>query len=406
MASFRLATIGAVTEPYPWQTTLYERLADADFDAGYLLLTPTGSGKLESVVIPSVGLQRGGAPRRLFVVAADGCPLDDYVQRLGPYLRAFAVSDGMPRTLYIDVAEAGLDGTAVRYSADGKTESEISISPLEADVDVVLTTIGRFLDLFFGSGGVHGLPSALGMPFEERIRRDLFFFDESHSYVPDRFSQFLRLVEFLFAEDTDIVVGSSTMPPGFEEELSFLEKVVAHGHPSPVRLTHLGEDDSLAALAREASARYAGRERLAVVVETTAQAEALVKQMDRDLTHKAYQYLPETHTGLRRRTYAELLEHDRNERPYIVITTGPYLQSSDLDLDVVLTTTCLPENLILRAGRCNRGHRRTEGQLIVAGTSVEDSARVLNATQQAAYLEALRGSWNAPFDPQAWKPFI
>src|SRR5580658_5496983 len=116
MASFRLATAGAVTEAYPWQASLYERLADPNFDAGYLLLTPTGCGKTEAVVIPSVGLQRGGAPRRLFIVAADGCPLDDYVERLGPYLRSFAASDGTARTLYIDAADSELDGTGIRFS--------------------------------------------------------------------------------------------------------------------------------------------------------------------------------------------------------------------------------------------------------------------------------------------------
>jgi CRISPR-associated endonuclease/helicase Cas3 len=406
MASFRLATAGTLTDVYPWQSFLYERLADANFDAGYLLLAPTGCGKTESVIIPSVGLQRGGAPRRVFIVAADGCPLDDYVERLGPYLRAFASSDGMPRTLYIDAADAGLDGIGIRFSADGKSESEISISPLEADVDVVLTTIGRFLDLFFGSGGVHGLPSALALPHEERIRRDLFFFDESHSYSPTRFCQFLKLVEFLFAEDTDIIVGSSTMPAGFEEELSFLEKVVSHAHASPVRMTYLAEDDSLAALAREAKARFTGRERLAVVVETAAQADALTKMIDPGLAHKAYYYQPGTHSLPRRRIYSELLSHDRHERPYILITTGPYMQSADLDLDVMLTTTCLPENLILRAGRCNRRQRHADGHMVVIGTSIDDPARTLNVAQQVAYLEALRRCWNTPFDPEAWKSFI
>lgn len=401
-AAYRLAAAGVVTNVHPWQSLLYERLAAADSDAGFLLLTPCGSGKADGVIIPSVGLQRGGAPRRVFVIAAEGCPLDDYVERLARYLKAFALADETPRTLYIDEADGERDGTAFRFAVDGDVEAEISINPLEADVDVVLTTVGRFLDLFFGSGGVHGLPSALAMPDGENVRRDVFFFDEAHSYSAERFSRFLRLVEFLFAQDTDIVVGSSTMPASFQEELSFLEAVRAEAPFPPATITYIGQENAIAALASETKARWTGRERLAVVVESAADADAVAQLLGSDFSAAAYRYHPGSTIEERRRIYNEVLQSES----FLVIATGAYWQTSNLDADTVLTTLCLPESLVLRAGRCNRRGTAKTGQIVVAGTGIVDTVRTLNNAQQSAYMEALRHSCDTPFDPVAWRAFL
>jgi CRISPR-associated endonuclease/helicase Cas3 len=402
-AAFRLASDGLITDVRPWQVAVYERLANPDNDAGYLLLTPTASGKSEAVLVPSVGLQRGGGPRRVFIIGADGSPLDDYVLRVSPYLKAWAAADETPRTVYIDGEETGQDGSAVRFSADGNVDSEIAISPLEPDVDIVITTFSRFQDLFFGGGGVHGLPSALPLPDEAEIRRDLFFFDEAQSYAPIQFSQFLRLVEFLFAEDTDIVVGSSTMPPSFEEELSFLEKVVVPAEPLPVRIEYRPDADPIAAIAREAVARAGQYRRIALVAENQQQAEALIAALPDELRDSAIRYFPGSASDERRKAYASLL--DKNAQ-YVLVTTGSYLEASNVDVDAVLTTLCLPESLILRAGRCNRCGTRPTGDLLVFGNAIEGARRVLNNAQQTGYLEALAGCDGTPFDPSDWKRFI
>ena len=87
-ASYRLTSDGALPQARPWQSALYARLSNPEEDMGGLLLAPTGAGKLEGVVIPAVGLHRGGAPRRLFVIGPDVSPLDDYLYRLVPYLES------------------------------------------------------------------------------------------------------------------------------------------------------------------------------------------------------------------------------------------------------------------------------------------------------------------------------
>jgi hypothetical protein len=83
-AAYRLTTDGAITRPAPWQADLYAVLSRPDADAADLLLAPTGAGKTEAVIIPSLGLQRGGASRRLFHIHPDGANLDDPLHRLIP----------------------------------------------------------------------------------------------------------------------------------------------------------------------------------------------------------------------------------------------------------------------------------------------------------------------------------
>jgi len=401
--AFRQATDGRISEAYEWQASVYSRLSNPEHDAGFLLLTPTASGKMEAVLVPAVGLQRGGGPRHVFIIGADGSPLDDVVLRVTPYLKAWSTADQVSRTIYIDTEDSGQDGNAVRFDPDGSVDSDIAISPLESDVDVVVTTFGRFLDLFFGSGGVHGLPSSLPLPNETEIRRDLFFFDEAHSYGSVQFSQFLRLVEYLFAEDTDIVVSSSTMSPGFEEELSFLEKIIVPAAALPVRLTYQASEDALGALVEAAVSRTASSGRTAIVVETAAQADVVIAALPSPLQQSALRYLPGSKPDQRRKEYAALLT---KTEPYLLITTGGYLESSNLDFDTVLSTLCLPESLILRAGRCNRFCRPTQGELLVYGQLLEGTRRDLNKAQQSGYLEALATCDGTVFEPSTWKSFI
>src|SRR5579875_2590161 len=112
--AYRLTTDGAITQATDWQSGLYERLSTPQSDIGFLLTTPCGVGKLEAVVIPTLGLQRGGAPRRLFLIGPDGSSLDDYLYRLVPYLRAMVGGDETPRTLCLDIADNDAGGNQCR----------------------------------------------------------------------------------------------------------------------------------------------------------------------------------------------------------------------------------------------------------------------------------------------------
>ena len=407
-AAYRLTSDGALTQASPWQANLYERLADPEGDVGGLLATPSGAGRLEAIVIPALGLRRGGAPRRLFLIGPDGSPLDDYLYRLVPYLRASVLADETPRTLCLDLSEEDeLANQCRRFFADGSEDPHVLTNPLEADVDLILTTFSRFRELFFGSGGVHALPTSL-IGGDTPARRDLFFFDEAHSYTRDGFSRFHRLVEFLFAEDSDVIVGSSTLPPTFAEELSFLDSLPAPeaGALPPRTLTYKPSADPLALIESEIRHAYFQNSRVFGVTETDADAETLYARLAPSYPHSVYVYHASQPVEARRRTYAQVRELEKEGEGYLLLTTGGAVEAADLDATMLLSTLCLPENLIRRAGRCNRRGDLPNAHVVVVGDQFAEAARPLTDGQAGGYLAALCAQTGMPFDLEFWKAFI
>ena len=406
-AAYRLTSDGALPRAYPWQAELYERLADPKADIGGLLLAPTGAGRTEAIVIPALGLRRGGAPRRLFLIGPDDSSLDDYLYRLAPYLRASVMADETPRTLCLDLSEYDDQGNECRrLFPDGTEDPHVITNPLEADVDLILTTFSRFRELFFGSGGVHALPTPL-IGEDVSVRRDLFYFDEAHPYTDDGFSRFHRLVEFLFAEDADVIVASSTLPAAFAEELSFLDLLPAPAPaPPPRTLTYKPSGDPLALIESEIRRAYYQNSRVFGVTETDADADALYVLLAPSYPHSVYVYHGSQPAATRRRTYAQLRELEKEGEGYLLLTTGGALEAADLDATVLFTTLCLPENLIRRAGRCNRRGDLPDAHLVVVGSEFAPNARLLTGLQAADYLASLRAQSELPFDPELWKAFI
>jgi CRISPR-associated endonuclease/helicase Cas3 len=409
-AAYRLATDGAVTHPSAWQVELYKRLSDSNSEAGLLLLAPPGAGKLDAVIIPSLGIKRGGAPRRLFLIAREGSPLDDYVYRYAPLLRNWAASDGTDRTIFVDGDESEMGS---RFYSDGREEPNLAVNPLEADVDLVLVTLDRFENLFFGAGGVHAMPTALSSP--DAPRRDLFLFDDAHEYGQTGFSGFRRLVEFLFAEDFDVIVSTSIMPPAFQEEMSFLE--VLHvgreeGTGDPQRTLAYSPGETIgSALARAMAASggseqalaiaASGAERIIAVAENVSDAQRL--HAEREAAVLYHEAIPQSE---RRAVYSDLMEREDRGEGYVVITTACALESSDLDASVLITGLCPPENLLRRAGRLNRHGQFAASRLQVCGTALPDDTRAMNEVQRDAYVSALRNADGQPFHPDDWVAFI
>ena len=377
-AAYRLTSDGVLLKARSWQSELYRRLSNPAGDIEGLLLAPIGTGKIESVVIPALGLRRGGAPRRLFLIGPDGSPLDDYYLRLIPYLRAFVQADETARTLCLDQAEEDSEENQCRrFFPDGTEDPHILTNPLEADVDLILTTFSRFRELFFGSGGVHALPTALLGSQQETVRRDLFFFDEAHSYTPDAFSQFHRLIEYLFAEDMDVIVASSTLPNACVEELSFLDALPAPAHqvyPSRT-LAYKPTATPLQDIEAELRRAYSQKSRVFGVTESAADAEALYTRLAPSYPHSVYLYHPDQPASMRRETYARLRELKKESEGYLLLTTGAALESSDLDAAVLLSTLCPPENLIRRAGRCNRRGHLPAAQIVFFGDTFDAASR-------------------------------
>lgn len=403
-ASYRLTSDAAIVEAASWQAALYARLSRPETEAGCLLLAPTGAGKTEAIVISALGVHRGGAPRRLFLVGPDGATLDDYVYRLVPYLKASVSADETPRTLYLDTPEAEDSGTMCRrFFPDGSEGPHLISGPLEADMDLILTTFSRFRALFFGSGGVHALASNFPPEDGGPARRDLFFFDEAHGYAPDAFGRFHKLVEFLYAQDLDVVVGSCTLPAACQEELSFLETIVGDTPAPPRVFAYHPASDPLPVIESEIRRAYFQNSRVFGVCEQISDAQTLYERLAPSYPHSVYLYHSALPAADRLRLYAQLRELEKEGEGYLLLTTGDVLETADLDATVLLTTLCPPENLIRRAGRCNRRGDLPDGQVVVIGDAFGSAVRRF---PDADFRAALRKHSGMAFDVETWKTLI
>jgi CRISPR-associated endonuclease/helicase Cas3 len=142
------------------------------------------------------------------------------------------------------------------------------------------------------------------------------------------------------------------------------------------------------------------------VTETEAEAEALFSRLASAYPHNVYLYYTGQPTEARRRTYAQLRELEKEGEGYLLLTTGEALEASDLDATVLLSTLCPPENLIRRAGRCNRRGDLPSAQIVLVGDTLSPASRPLNPAQTADYLASLQAQTDLPFDPDFWKAFI
>jgi CRISPR-associated endonuclease/helicase Cas3 len=407
--AFRGATENTIVTPNTLQRALFPRLSTQD--TGLLVLTGPGAGRLEAVFVPVItGTDDENHLHRLYIIAPDNALLDDYIYRLSTYVRGVAVASSRSLTLFVD----GDEQLCRKYFPDGSCSENLCNHPLDADVDVVVAHFSSFRSLFFGAGGVHALPGKLetveeiDLRFELR-RRDLFYFDEAQNYDPDEFVGFVKLVEFLYAEDLDVVVGSTTLPDSSLEELSFLDPLpVEEAQYQPprsivhVQATQPEEVDVMFELVTE---KYFASSRVGIVRETPEQALLLFERLSPLYPNLVFCYRSDQAKSERMMTYAQIRELEKEGEGYLLICDGPAIESADVDVNLLITSLCAPEGLLRRAGRCNRRGDLTMGEIIVVGSSY--SGRTLPETRLRHYVEFLESlSKAADLIPSKLKSFI
>ena len=407
--AFLQATDGTLVVPNTLQRALFPRLSTQD--TGLLIQTGPGAGRLEAVFVPVMSsITEENPPHRLYIIAPDSSLLDDYLYRLVPYVRSLSAARNLPITILVDLPEP----FCRRYLSDGTFEDGFRKHPLDAEVDIVVAHFSAFLSLFFGAGGVHALPGELERDDEvdwelQAHRRDLFYFDEAQSYDRDKFTGFVRLVEFLYAEDLDIVVGSTTLPESCLEELSFLENLSVAGamyEPPRSLLSHAADRaDEMDVIVDLVKQRYFESSRVGVVRETAEE----VRKCHEVLSTLYPQLVICYHSGQSRtermKTYALIRELEKEGEGYLLVCDGVALEGADIDVNLLITSVCSPESLILRAGRCNRRGDLTSGEIVVVGNCY--TGRCLPDVRREAYLVALSTfAVRGVFSAELWKAFI
>jgi CRISPR-associated endonuclease/helicase Cas3 len=407
--AFLQATDSTIVAPNILQRALFPRLSTQD--SGLLVQTGPGAGRLEAVFVPVMSTSHiDDVLHRLYIIAPDNCLLDDYLYRLVPYMRALSAARGIPITLFIDEQSP----FCRTYLSDGTFSDDLYQHPLDPRVDLVVAHFSSFRSLFFGAGGVHALPGALEHIDELDInlaarRRDLFYFDEAQSYVREEFTGFVRLVEFLYAEDLDIVVGTTTLPEACHEELSFLEDLVLQSGPyqpprviSAIPAAKDKETDIIVDLIKN---KYFESSRAGVVRETVSDTEDCYRRLSALYPQLVFCYHSGQTNMERIKTYALLRELEKEGEGYLLVCDGKALEGADIDVNLMIMSVCTPESLILRAGRCNRRGDLQNGEIIIVGSTY--SGRALPDIGRFAYLDALAGcTEKTRFEVADWNKFI
>jgi len=407
--AFLQATDSAIVVPNTLQKALFPRLSTQD--TGLLVLTGPGAGRLEAVFVPVVA----GSPfdrqlHRLYIVAPDNSLLDDYIYRLVPSIRSLSADRQIPVTLFVDSPEP----FCRQYLSDGSYVDDRWNHPLDANVDIAVTHFSSFRSLFFGAGGVHALPGMLERPDNDGqkfdiYRRDLFYFDEAQGYSRDEFVGFVKLIEFLYAEDLDIVVGSTTLPESGKEDLSFLEVLslpdALYQPPRSLRFINSHPSSGLETVIDLVRKQYFESSRAGIVQETASEAVSCYQLLTQLYPQSVICYHSEQPATDRLRNYARIRELEKEGEGYLLICDGKALECGDIDVNLLITPLCAPESFIRRAGRCNRRGDLASGEIVVVGSQYH--GRTIPEARLEAYRSAME-SFETPgdYDVEQWKSFI
>ncbi len=404
--------------PNPMQEQTMALLKDPGADGFLLLKAPTGSGKTEAVLAPALE-----AGRRLFLILPSRALVEDQRGRLARYLAQASRLAGRA-SLIVDTG----DHSERMVWVDGHLWDDGRHRHLY-DADVVVATLDSFLFRFFAFGaGNKSYIFPLRIHLQRGGRAPLFCFDEAHSYDTLAWQNFLGLIEALACDMAlDVVVMSATIPRQAQDAVQTLGAHVldytggagldalrayqrTHGggrpHPDTTLFYHRcpkdAEIDTLADLALQ---HWRPGRRVIVAVESVRDAVALHDLLQKNLDARgggAEQALVLYHGRLdthdRRTRYAAIAARDRDAAGpgYLLVTTSAIEVGCDLDAHTLLTTLCYPEQLVQRAGRCNRRAMHPDAALHVVGNALAPHASSLSP----AVREALQAQLIAVLDEQ------
>jgi CRISPR-associated endonuclease/helicase Cas3 len=397
------ASCGLPYGPNPMQEEMYELVLSGDCTA--LLKAPTGTGKMEAVVVPALAAQR-----RLVLIYPALSLIEDQEMRLEQLLQHVSLQPpDRPRTLVVDTGAAMYR----RQWLNGKEQRRERRHLYHGDV--ILTTLDKFLYRFFGFGEPK---KSYTYPLRLRYgKQPLFCFDEAHSYDGVAYTNFVDLVQAIgYNRDAprDVIVMTATMPPTYERHLlpfltpidylsgeraARLDRYYRETFPRPhaekwFRYTPfpLADEQAFCHQVIALLDEYAQPgQRIIITLEKVEMAIALYNRLltrhdDQVLLYHGRQPHP-----LRQRTYSELKEREAKRQGYILVTTSAIEVGCDLDAHLLITQLCNPEQLVQRAGRCNRRGTIQEARIVVLGDHIPDYLCTLSTPQDAEQYLALLG---------------
>jgi len=446
--------------PREHQRTVWNKLSE-DIP-GFCLLSGTGSGKTEAVLIPSLVFDK-----RLIMVYPTRSLVDDQIDRAKLYIRHLLMHNISDRkTLIVDMGETeeaykyrlfskssiniiidqikfwrsnkNFKGITIKenHSSEPKeyfgsdfdshtmsrkleklvenrtgfelvfsTGPRITINIVDIDDgrflvlksrkhyyggDVILTTLDKFIYRFFGYGERKW---NLLYPYRFLInpKKLLVAFDEAHAYDEVAYTNFVHLISSLIANpQVTVAVMSATLPNAFIDYLTskFNFKLVRGGDYKGEKTYELHEINDPEARKKKILEliKKSPVNKIIVIRNTVKNAFYIYSSLNQhkdDETNTydfngvpVFFYHGRLFDFVKSDRYRQLKKLDRENKPYILITTHAIEVGCDLNSNIMITDFCNPHQLIQRSGRCAR-EKGSHGVLYVIGTGLLDEEAFL-----------------------------
>lgn len=399
-------------KPNTLQREAWERLYGKE-DA-LILMAPTGSGKTEAATLPLLARNR-----RVVMILPAKALLEDHLVRFERILGGLSQTFSRTYRLIVDT------GDRVEYRLFHREKVVDSPKRHLYRGDLILTTLDKLLYRYFGydpERKSYIYPLRLGQP------STAFVFDEAHTYEGTAFTNFVRLIEALYLRGHPLVIMTATLPKNYLESLGpgfrlldftdakwakALEEEMGRGsYAGQRRLRFLDQDRPMedleahkeacrAALLRELKAVWTGKERVILSLDRVKDAAQVYRELKQNplpelspLAEPTQEALLEANLFLyhgrldptwRRWVYERVRALDRQERPYVLVSTSAIEVGVDLNATHLLTEFCAPEALVQRAGRVNRRGTVAGAEVRVVGRFIPgylnpfgDNAEALN----------------------------
>ncbi len=400
--------------PNPMQEEIFNQITNNDHPA-ILLKAPTGSGKLEAILFPVLAQNY-----RLFLPLPTRSLLDDHRQRIQEYLKRLSANLAN-REIALVIDTGSQMYRYVYQNGNDITDSlKINLRRHLYKGDVILTTIDKFMYRYFGFGDKQkSFIFPLRIHRESQIHKTLICFDEPHTYDDISFTNFQSLVQSLYEAGRSLILMTATLPKEHYQKFYYLDLIdYIDDQEKQTNLNQFHEKilnrksdlnrksfEWLNEIQRDfenpepfqkqvsdlilSEWQNQGTRRILTVVETVKDAVEIYKTVKNKIgTHQEEQFLflyhgrlseyPKTSEFSRTNIYKKLKQRDQDQQPYIIITTSAIEVGCDLNAEVLISEICPPENLIQRAGRCNRRGNIPDAKVIAIGNQISNLTNTLD----------------------------
>jgi CRISPR-associated endonuclease/helicase Cas3 len=407
-------------QPNPMQVEMFERLYDPEnnFHPAIIMKSSTGSGKTESVVFPALA-----SGTRLIIPLPARSLLEDQKKRIEGYLKKFsALHPGREFSL---VTDTGSQMYRSIYTNGNEIKTKRVSNPRRHlyKGDIILTTLDKFLYRYFAFGD-----KQKSFTFPLRIHRDrtLICFDEAHSYDEISFTNFQSLVKSLYEAGRSIVLMTATLSHQHHDVFDYLDLVdyvddsekasaLKQFQQEALKQPYINQrsfewidnlsrnredpaifQDGFAQIISQQWQTKSNQRIIAVVERVTDAAEIYKKLVSRLSKHQdkperfLFLYHGRIADQIRPELYQNIQQRDSEGLPYLLITTSAIEVGCDLNADILISEVCPPENLIQRAGRCNRKGNVADAKVILLGNSIPDFANSLDEAGWVTYQSVLK----------------